>query len=385
MDNKGGNGKLMMDNNNTENNNTENMNTENNETEMSMQDLMDLYENPVKIGQIIKGKIIQLDDKEAIVGLVGASHDGKLVLEETPADSEEKLSDILKVGQEIEAKVIRRPQENDSFFILSMVEMHREEALRDLRSAFENNTTIKVKVKDDVKGGVVASYLGQRVFIPASHLELHSVKDLSAYKDQELDVNIIEIEEKRGTTRIVASRRKKLQEDRQVEESSAWEQFEIGQVLDGHVERLTDFGAFVNVNGVDGLLHVSEISYGKVGKPSDVLKVGEELKVKIIGLDHEKKRLSLSLKALAENPWNHIEEKYPEGSVVLGKVVRFTDFGAFIELEPGVDGLAHISQLSHKRVETPSEVLTIGETVKVKILDSSEANKKVSLSIKAIE
>ena len=150
----------MMDN-NTENNNTENMNTENNETEMSMQDLMDLYENPVKIGQIIKGKIIQLDDKEAIVGLVGASHDGKLVLEETPADSEEKLSDILKVGQEIEAKVIRRPQENDSFFILSMVEMHREEALRDLRSAFENNTTIKVKVKDDVKGGVVASYLGQ--------------------------------------------------------------------------------------------------------------------------------------------------------------------------------------------------------------------------------
>ena len=361
----------------------DNNNIENNENEMSMQDLMDLYDKPVRIGQIIKGKIIQLDDKEAIVALVGASHDGKLVIEEATTDSEGNLTDVLELGQEIEAKVIRRPQENDSFFILSMVEMHREEALKDLRAAFENNETIKVKVKNDVKGGVVATYLGQRVFIPASHLELHSVRDLSVYRDQDLDVNIIEIEEKRGSTRIVASRRKKLQEDRQLQEAAAWENFEVDQVLEGTVERLTDFGAFVNVNGVDGLLHVSEISYGKVGKPSDVLKVGDELKVKIIALDNERKRLSLSLKALAENPWNRIEEKYPEGSVVLGKVVRFTDFGAFIELEPGVDGLAHISQLSHQRVESPSEVLTIGETIKVKILDSSEENKKVSLSIKA--
>lgn len=363
----------------------DNNNIEANETEMSMQDLMDLYEKPVRIGQIIKGKIIQLDEKEAIVALVGASHDGKLVIEEASAGSDGTLAEVLQLGQEIEAKVIRRPQENDSFFILSMVEMHREEAIRDLRAAFENNQTVKVKVKDDVKGGVVASYLGQRVFIPASHLELHSVRDLSVYKDQELDVNVIEIEEKRGTTRIVASRRKKLQEDRASQESAAWEGFVVGQIMEGRVERLTDFGAFVNVNGVDGLLHVSEISYGKVAKPSDVLKVGDEVKVKVIALDNEKKRLSLSMKALAENPWNHIEEKYPEGSVVLGKVVRFTDFGAFIELEPGVDGLAHISQLSHKRVETPSEVLTIGETVKVKILDSSEENKKVSLSLKAIE
>ena len=263
--------------------------------------------------------------------------------------------------------------------------MHREEAVRDLRAAFENNETITVKVKDDVKGGVVAQYMGQRVFIPASHLELHSVNDLSVYRGQDLEVNVIEVEEKRGSTRIVASRRKKLQEDRQVEESAAWDNFEVGQVLDGRVERLTDFGAYVNVNGVDGLLHVSEISYGKVGKPSDVLKVGEEFKVKIIALDYDRKRLSLSLKALAENPWTRIEEKYPEGSVVLGKVVRFTDFGAFIELEPGVDGLAHISQLSHQRVESPSDVLTIGETIKVKILDSSEDHRKVSLSIKAIE
>lgn len=363
----------------------DNHNIENNENEMSMQDLMDLYDKPVRIGQIIKGKIIQLDDKEAIVALVGASHDGKLVIEEATVDSEGNLTEVLELGQEIEAKVIRRPQENDSFFILSMVEMHREEAIRGLRAAHENNETVKVKVKDAVKGGVVATYLGQRVFIPASHLELHSVNDLSVYKDQELDVNVIEIEEKRGTTRVVASRRKKLQEDKVAQEASAWDSFEVGQVLEGHVERLTDFGAFVNVNGVDGLLHVSEISYGKVGKPSDVLKVGDELKVKVIALDHDKKRLSLSLKALQENPWTRIEEKYPEGSVVLGKVVRFTDFGAFIELEPGVDGLAHISQLSHQRVESPSEVLTIGETVKVKILDSSEENKKVSLSIKAIE
>ncbi|NLC66787.1 MAG: 30S ribosomal protein S1 [Clostridium sp.] len=355
------------------------------ETEMSMQDLMELYEKPVKIGQIIKGKIIQIDGKEAIVGLTGASHDGKLPIEESKARGEEKLTDILEQGQEIEAKIIRRPKENDSFYILSMVELQRAEAIKEIREAFENNERLTVNVKHDVKGGVVAQYKGQRVFIPASHMELSTVKDLSIYKGKDLEVNIIEVEEKRGTTRIVASRRKKLQEERAVQEEAAWENFEVGQVLEGRIERLTDFGAFVNVNGVDGLLHVSEISYGKVGKPSDVLTVGDTMDVKIISLDYDRKRLSLSLKALQENPWNNIEEKYPEGAVVLGKVVRFTDFGAFIELEPGVDGLAHISQLSHQRVETPADVLTIGEETKVKILDSSEESRKVSLSIKAIE
>lgn len=363
----------------------ENNNIEKNESEMSMQDLMDLYEKPVRIGQIIKGKVIQLDEKEAIVALVGASHDGKIALEEASVGSSDNLAEVLQVGQEIEAKVIRRPQENDSFFILSMVEVQREEALVDIRKAFETNETLTVKIKEAVKGGLVGFYMGQRVFIPASHVELNTVKDLNVYQGQDMEVSVIEIEERRGTTRIVASRRKKLQAEKEIIESSAWENFEEGQVIEGRVERLTDFGAFVNVNGVDGLLHVSEISFGKVGKPSDVLKIGDSVKVKIISLDKEKKRLSLSLKALAENPWTNIEEKYPAGSITLGKVVRFTDFGAFIELEPGVDGLAHISQLSHKRVESPSEVLTIGETVKVKILDSSEANKKVSLSLKAIE
>lgn len=363
----------------------ENNNIEKNESEMSMQDLMDLYEKPVRIGQIIKGKVIQLDEKEAIVALVGASHDGKIALEEANAGSSDTLAEVLQVGQEIEAKVIRRPQENDSFFILSMVEVQREEALVDIRKAFESNETLTVKIKEAVKGGLVGFYMGQRIFIPASHVELNTVKDLNVYQGQDMEVSVIEIEERRGTTRIVASRRKKLQAEKEVIESSAWENFEEGQVIEGRVERLTDFGAFVNVNGVDGLLHVSEISFGKVGKPSDVLKIGDSVKVKIISLDKEKKRLSLSLKALAENPWTNIEEKYPAGSITLGKVVRFTDFGAFIELEPGVDGLAHISQLSHKRVESPSEVLKIGETVKVKILDSSEANKKVSLSLKAIE
>lgn len=366
----------MMDNNNP---------VDRNEEEMSMADLMDLYDKPVKIGEIIKGRVIQLDDKEAIVALVGASHDGKLLIDEASTNPDEKLTNILALDQEIEAKIIRRPQENDSFYVLSMVEMEREEAVREVRAAFSEGRTINVRVREDVKGGVVAQYKGQRVFIPASHLELNSVQDLSVYRGKDLDVHVIEIEEKRGSTRIVASRRNKLQEEREQVEKEAWENFEEGQILEGRVERLTDFGAFVNVNGVDGLLHVSEISFGKVGKPSDVLKTGESVQVKIINLDKENRRLSLSIKALLQNPWNKIEEKYPAGSVVLGKVVRFTDFGAFIELEPGVDGLAHISQLSHKRVETPAEVLTIGETIKVKILDSSEENKKVSLSIKAIE
>ena len=183
----------------------------------------------------------------------------------------------------------------------------------------------------------------------------------------------------------MASRKKHLLKKKQEMEKEAWETLEVGNVETGRVERLTDFGAFINVNGIDGLLHISEISYGKIPKPSSVLKVGEEVKVKIIGLDKENEKLSLSLRALMADPWKNVSEKYPNESIVLGKVVRFTDFGAFIELEPGVDGLAHISQLSHSRVEKPSDVLTIGETIKVMVLDSNEENKKVSLSVKAVE
>lgn len=355
------------------------------EDEMTMEELMRKYDNPVKMGQIIKGKVIQLDDKEAIIAIVGAGNDGKLSIDEVSFDDSAKLTDLMKLGEEVEAKIIRRPIENDSFYILSVKEVEREASKDELLAVLGKDETISARVKEAVKGGLVAFYKGHRIFIPASHVEINSVRDLKLYVGEDIDINIIEAEERRGSTRIVASRKKHLLKEKQAMEGQTWEELELNQVEEGRVERLTDFGAFINVKGVDGLLHISEITHGKIPKPSSVLKVGDMVMVKIISVDKENKKLSLSMKALQEDPWKNIAEKYPNESIVLGKIVRFTDFGAFIELEPGVDGLAHISQLSHSRVEKPSDVLTIGETIKVMVLDSSEKDKKVSLSIKAVE
>ncbi len=355
------------------------------EEEMTMEELMQKYDQPVRVGQIIKGNIIQLDDKEAIIALIGAGNDGKLYIDEVSFDESAKLTDIMAMGEEIEAKIIRRPIENDSFYILSVKEVEREASKDELLAVLGTEDKVQVRVKEAVKGGLVAFYKGHRIFIPASHVEVKSVRDLKEYVNRDIEINIIEAEERRGSTRIVGSRKKHLLKEKRAMEAQTWEELEVGQIHEGNVERLTDFGAFVSIKGVDGLLHISEITHGKIPKPSSVLTVDETIEVKIIGIDKENKKLSLSMKALQEDPWNNIAEKYPNESIVLGKIVRFTDFGAFIELEPGVDGLAHISQLSHARVEKPSDVLTIGETIKVMVLDSNEKEKKVSLSVKAVE
>ena len=355
------------------------------EEEMTMEELMQKYDQPVRVGQIIKGNIIQLDDKEAIIALIGAGNDGKLSIDEVSFDDSAKLTDIMAMGDEIEAKIIRRPIENDSFYILSVKEVEREASKDELLAVLGTDDKVQVRVKEAVKGGLVAFYKGHRIFIPASHVEVKSVRDLKEYVNRDIEINIIEAEERRGSTRIVGSRKKHLLKEKRAMEAQTWEELEVGQIHEGNVERLTDFGAFVSIKGVDGLLHISEITHGKIPKPSSVLTVDETIEVKIIGIDKENKKLSLSMKALQEDPWNNIAEKYPNESIVLGKIVRFTDFGAFIELEPGVDGLAHISQLSHARVEKPSDVLTIGETIKVMVLDSNEKEKKVSLSVKAVE
>ncbi|WFF71444.1 S1 RNA-binding domain-containing protein [Proteiniclasticum sp. QWL-01] len=355
------------------------------EEEMTMEELMQKYDHPVRMGQIIKGKVIQLDDKEAIIALIGAGNDGKLALDEVSFDDSAKLTDLMSIGDEVEAKIIRRPIENDSFYILSVKEVQREASKDELLAVLGKDETIPARVKEAVKGGLVAFYKGHRIFIPASHVDVNSVRDLKQFVGQEIDINVIEAEERRGSTRIVGSRKKHMLKEKQALEGKTWEELEVDQVHEGRVERLTDFGAFISINGVDGLLHISEITHGKIPKPSSVLKVGDMVQVKIIGIDKENKKLSLSMKALQEDPWKNISEKYPNESIVLGKVVRFTDFGAFIELEPGVDGLAHISQLSHARVEKPSDVLTIGDIIKVMVLDSNEKDKKVSLSVKAVE
>jgi small subunit ribosomal protein S1 len=358
--------------------------SENEGNEMNEQlDFMKKNDKQIIVGETVKGEVITVSSRQAFLN-IGYKIDGILPIDEVTKDENAKLSDIIEVGQILDVKVISRRNE-DGYVVLSRIELEREEAYKVIRAAKDNNETLSVLVKDAVNGGLVASHNGVRIFIPASHVELYHVDNLEDYVGKTLDVKIIEIKEDRRSTRIVASRRDMLKVERAELEEKAWETLEKDTVVEGEVKRLIDFGAFVDVNGVDGLLHVSEISWGRISKPSDALKVGDRVKVYILDIDKENRKISLSMKKLQENPWNNVDVKYPIGNVVLGKVVRFAAFGAFVELEPGVDGLVHISQISHKRINKPEEALTIGQTVKAKILDVNKDNKKIGLSIKEVD
>ena len=231
---------------------------------------------------------------------------------------------------------------------------------------------------------MVANFKGVRVFIPASQIDIKFTENKEEYIGKTIEVRLIDFSAK-NPVKVVASRRVLLEEARNVVESKAWEKFNLGDVVKGEVKRFTNFGAFVEINGVDGLLHLSQISWNHVKNIKDILKEGQIIDVKIIDLDKENKKLSLSMKELMPKPWENVKEKYPEDSIVLGKVVRLNDFGAFVELEPGVDGLVHISKISHSRINHPKEALTIGEEIKAKILSVDEENKRIALSIKDAE
>lgn len=344
---------------------------------------MEENDNKIIVGQLIKGKVILVNEREAFLN-IGYKADGILPKNEVTKDENLDLAQLVQVGSELEVKIIKRKNE-DGYVVLSRIEIERENAYKELKELKDNNEVLKVTVKDAVNGGLVSSYKGVRVFIPASHIELFHVDNLKEYINKELEVKIIEFSTERNSTRVVASRRNLLKVEKDKKEEETWNGLEKDTIVDGEVKRLTDFGAFIDVQGVDGLLHVSEMSWGRIQKPGDMLNIGDKLKVYILDVDSEKKKLSLSIKKLIEDPWNNVEVKYPVGSIVLGKVVRFANFGAFIELEPGVDALVHISQISHKRINKPEEILNIGQEIKAKILDVNRENKKIGLSIKEVE
>jgi 4-hydroxy-3-methylbut-2-enyl diphosphate reductase len=344
---------------------------------------MDMHDRQVAVGQVIKGEVFRVNANEAFLS-IGYKGEGILPKEEVTKDDSENLSDLVKVGDVIDVKVIKRKNE-DGFVVLSKLELQRGVAFDEIKAANENETTINVLIKDASNAGLVGSYKGVRIFIPASHVELHHTANLDQYKGKELEVKIIEYSDANNRTRIVASRRDLLKAEKSTAEEATWAKLEKGAIVEGEVKRLADFGAFVEIDGVDGLLHVSEISWGRVNKPGDVLKVGEKVNVYIIDVDKENRKLSLSMKKLIENPWNNIDQKYLVGNTVMGTVVRFANFGAFVELEPGVDGLVHISQISEKRIAKPGDILAIGESVKAKIIEVDKENKKIGLSIREVD
>ncbi len=334
----------------------------------------------VIVGRVIKGEIISVNDKEAFVN-IGYKADGYLPKKEVTRDESIKLSSLYKIGDVIDVKIMNR-KDDEGNIVLSTIEMETEEASKLLKAAFESKQPISVVVKKVVNGGLICSLKGLRVFVPASHVDLYHVENLETYLGRELQVTIIEFDDSNRNVKIVGSRRLLLQKEVEISQIEVWNTLEKDQIVEGTVRRLTDFGAFVQVRGVDGLLHVSEISWAKVNKASNYLNIGDVIRVYILDIDRENKKLSLSIKKLSKDPWINILDKYPVDSIVLCKVVRFTNFGAFVELEPGVDGLIHISEISHKRIEKISDILQIGQELKAKILEVNEETKKISLSIK---
>ena len=336
----------------------------------------------VEVGDVVKGEILAFDDqKQVIVGIEGTGVEGVVPARELTSGVDEGA---YKVGDELDLVVISKigSDKEGGSFLLSQRRLAARKVWDDIEKKFEAGETIKAPVTQVVKGGLVVD-AGVRGFIPASMVSDHFVEDLNQYKGQELELKIVELEP--SENRLILSHKEIVQQEREANKKAVLSKLVVGDVVEGKVARLTNFGAFIDLGGVDGLVHVSEISFERVGKPSDVLKVGQDVKVKVLAVDPEKDRISLSIKQTLPQPWDNITEKVAEGDFLEGTVKRLTSFGAFVEVFPGVEGLVHISQISHKHIATPNEVLSAGEKVKVKVLNVNAEEHRLALSIKALQ
>ena len=337
-----------------------------------------------KLGTLLRVKFLVIEDRQVIVGIEGTGVEGVVPQKELSSQPIETLTDAVKVGDQFDLVVIAtigNDKENGSY-LLSKRRLEARKVWAEIEQKFENKETIKATVLNVVKGGLVVD-AGVRGFVPASMLSDRFVRDLNSFKGQELELQIIEIEP--SENRLILSRKALVEQERQAQLKAVFEKLLPGDIVEGEVARLTNFGAFVDLGGVDGLVHVSEISYDHINQPSDVLEVGQNVKVKILSLDQEKGRISLSIKDTQPGPWDDIAEKAPVGSTLEGTVKRLTTFGAFVEVFPGVEGLVHISQISHQHIATPNDVLEEGQTVQVKVLSVDPEQQRLGLSIKALQ
>lgn len=334
----------------------------------------------VKIGDVVKGEVLAFDDsKQAIVGIENAGVEGVV-----PARELSVKEDELHVGDTLELVVISKigSDKEGGSYLLSQRRLEARKVWDDIEKKFEAGQTITAPVTQVVKGGLVVD-AGVRGFVPASMVSDHFVEDLNQFKGQELEFKIVEIEP--SENRLILSRRELVKAERQAKKEAVMAKLVVGDVVEGKVARLTNFGAFINLGGVDGLVHVSEIAFERVDKPADVLKVGQDVKVKVLAVDADKDRISLSIKQTLPQPWDKVAKEVAEGDVLDGTVKRLTSFGAFVEVFPGVEGLVHISQISHKHIATPNEVLESGQEVKVKVLSVNASDHRLALSIKALQ
>lgn len=335
----------------------------------------------VKVGDIVDVNVLSVEDGQINVGVQGAGVEGVITRRDFTNDRSVNLRDEVKPGDTFKAYVVRRAggdKENGEFFF-SVTRVKEREAYDKLQKDFEEGKTIEGKVTSSVRGGLLVD-VGTRGFLPASLISNRFVSDLKPYIGKTIKVKITEIDPAKN--RLILSHKELIEEEREQAFENVASQLVVGDVVEGRVSRLTNFGSFVDIGGVDGLVHISEISYKHVDKPSDVLKVGQDVKVKVIGIDNDRHRISLSIKQTEPSPFEQATSSLNEGDVIEGEVKSLTNFGAFVEVADGIQGLVHVSEISNKHVDKPSDVLTVGQKVKVKVLNIDPSERRISLSIK---
>lgn len=332
-----------------------------------------------EVGDTVKGVVTKVEEKQVIVEVAESKLDGIIPISELSSLHIEKASDVVAEGDQLDLQVVKVEEEA---LVLSKRKVDAEKAWDQLVEKFEKHETFEAEIKDVVKGGLVVD-LGVRGFVPASLVESHFVEDFSDYKGKTLTFKIVELDKEKN--RIILSHRAVLEEEKGKQKHEILASLQAGQILEGTVQRITSFGAFVDIGGIDGLVHISQLSYQHIEKPSDVVEEGQKVQVKVLSVDQDNERISLSIKETLPGPWTNIAEKASKGAILEGEVKRLVSYGAFVEVFPGVEGLVHISQISHKHIGTPHEVLSEGEQIKVKVLEVNETDQRLSLSMKELE
>ncbi len=333
----------------------------------------------IRTGEIVTGKVIDVKDDEIVLN-IGYKSDGIIPRNEYTNENNADLRNLVHVGDEMEAKVVK-VNDGEGQVALSYKRLAIDKGNKRLEEAFNSQEVLTAKVTQVLDGGLSVEVEGTRVFIPASLVSDTYERDLTKYADQEIEFVVTEFNPRR---RRIIGDRKQLMAARKAEmQRELFERIQVGDVVEGTVKNVTDFGAFIDLGGADGLLHISEMSWGRVENPKKVFKTGDPLTVLIKDINGEK--IALSLKFPDQNPWANADQKYAVGSIVTGRVVRMTDFGAFVELEPGVDALLHVSQISREHVEKPSDALKIGQEIEARVVDFNGEDRKISLSIKALQ
>ncbi len=329
-------------------------------------------------GDLVKGTVVKLEHDEVLLD-IGFKSEGVIPSRELSIRKDADPSDIVALGDEIEALVLQK-EDKDGRLILSKKRAEYERAWIQVEEKFKAGEVVTGEVIEVVKGGLILD-IGLRGFLPASLVDLRRVKDLDMYLGTEIEARVIEMDRNRNN--VVLSRRVVLEESRKAERSEILSKLKSGMRLKGTVSSIVDFGAFVDLGGIDGLVHISELSWNHVNHPSEVVKVGDEVEVEVLDVDLQRERISLGLKQTTEDPWLKLVESYPVGSIVDGKVTKIVPFGAFIELGSNVEGLVHISEMAAKHIDTPAQVVKVGQEVKVKVMEINPDRRRISLSMKA--